>query len=76
MNKIDERLLEPNIRSHEPTQEQLEWAVYGCSTREEWREFLNKSMWTEYTGDIKNDCYIGTHESNLAKFKRHYNTDK
>jgi hypothetical protein len=70
MSKINKELLEPDTRSHEPTQEQLEWAVYGCNTRLEWREFLNKSMWNEYTCDIKNDCYIGTSESNLAKFRK------
>lgn len=56
------------IQLHE--QEHEEWELCGCSNRQEYRDYLNKQIWKDLTCDIKDDCYIGTHESNLQKFRR------
>ena len=72
---IDNRLIEPDNTYHPPT-EREEWDAHGCSNRQEYREYLNQQMWKEWTCDIKNGCYIGTHESNLQKFRRYRNTNQ
>lgn len=73
--KIDRRLLEPEKPSSRQLTEQEEWDKYGCSNNEEWHEVLNMLMWKEYTCDIKRGCYIGTHESNLTRYRRHKSKD-
>ena len=71
MQKIDRRLLVPEGKPYtKALTEKEEWDNHGCSNNQEWREFLNKCMWNEYTPDIKNGCYIGTHESNLTRYRR------
>ena len=76
MMRIDKRLLEPEP-SHGSKQltEREEWEKNGCSNNEEWHRFLNKQMWREYTSDLKNGCYIGTHESNLNAWKQRRKRD-
>ncbi len=73
--KIDRRLLYPEKKNNETLTEKEEWAKYGCNNNKEWHEFLNQCMWKEYTSDIKSECYIGTHESNLTSYRRHKKDD-
>ena len=70
MQHIDKRLFEPDRKKSKPLTEKETWDKFGCANRDEWRELLNRELWGEYTPDLKNDCYIGTHESNLSFYRR------
>ena len=70
MMKIDKRLLEPEKKPYKPPTEREELEAAGCSNNEEWHSYLSSQMWKECTPDIKNGCYIGTHEANIQRCRR------
>jgi len=35
--------------------EREDWDKYGCSNRMEWREHLNKEIWSGYTPKLSDD---------------------
>ena len=75
MNRIDARLIDMPLKKSGTLNEKETWELYGCNDREEWCDLLNRWLWKEYTMDIKDDCYIGTHESNLRAYKRRAKED-
>ena len=70
MEMMDRRLLEPEFNSNKQPTEREEWDRAGCNNNKEWHAYLVQQSWREYTCDIRDDCYVGTHETNLKRFRR------
>ena len=43
------------VKNETVTLEQWEWEKYGCKNNEEWRRYLNKQMWRDYTSGLRTE---------------------
>lgn len=52
--------MENSKKPYRPPTEAETWAMYGCSSNEEWHGRMKQNIEREYTPEEVNGCYVGT----------------